>query len=38
VICTEFAEGEGNSANPPRGDGQTGYHVDGHNHKDDKAS
>lgn len=37
VICTKDipGEGEGNSANSQRGDGQTGFHVDGHNHKDD---
>lgn len=33
-ICTKNVEGQGNSANTNRGPGQTGYHVDGHNHKD----
>lgn len=38
-ICTKAlpGDGEGNSANSQRGDGQTGFHVDGHNHKDNKA-
>jgi hypothetical protein len=33
-ICTKFVNGQGNSANTQRPPGQTGYHVDGHNHKD----
>lgn len=37
-ICTNIlpatSNGDGNSANSQRGAGQTGYHIDGHNHKD----
>lgn len=37
-ICTKVlpagSKGDGNSANTQRGTGQTGFHVDGHNHKD----
>lgn len=37
LVCTKNipGDGDGNSANSQRGDGQTGFHVDGHNHKDD---
>lgn len=36
LICTKVVngDGQGNSANSQRGSGQTGFHVDGHNHKD----
>ena len=33
-IGTQTVSGAGNSANTQRKPGQTGYHVDGHNHKD----
>lgn len=35
-ICTKDVpgEGDGNSANSQRNPGQTGFHTDGHNHKD----
>jgi methionine-rich copper-binding protein CopC len=33
-ICTKEVNGKGNSANTQRNPGQTGFHVDGHNHKD----
>ncbi len=33
-ICTKTVNGQGNSENTQRKPGQTGFHVDGHNHKD----
>ncbi len=33
-ICMKLVNGQGNSENTQRNPGQTGFHADGHNHKD----